>query len=306
MNLLSINDLSKTQILDIFEITSKLKKSGPEDLLDGKTLALFFEKPSTRTRLSFESAMYYLKGNSTYLDAHTMQVSRGETYEDTGKILGLYADFIAARLYDHKSLVKIAKAAEVPVINALTDLEHPCQALSDIYTILEIKKKLDGVRLAFIGDIAANTSNSLLLAGTKLGMEVSLVGPEGTMPPSDYLKIAKKQGGVSINSEIRKGLKDADFVYTDTWVSMGQEKEAETRKKLFTPYQLSKKALAFAKKDAVVMHCLPAHRGEEITADVLDGKRSIVWQQAKNKMFVEAAILVSLSMQEKHRALSKI
>lgn len=292
-HLLSINDLSKTEILDIFEMATRLKKSGPEDLLDGSTLSLFFEKPSTRTRLSFEAAMFYLKGNSVYLDAHTMQVSRGETYEDTAKTLSLYSDFIAARLYRHEDLARMAGASGVPVINALTDLEHPCQALSDLYTIRDAKG-LEKTRIAFIGDIATNTANSLLLGAAKLGAEMALVGPKGVSPNNDYLRTARRQARVEVFEDIKKGFEGADVVYTDTWVSMGQEAEAAKRKKLFGPYQLNAKALGYAKKDAVVMHCLPAHRGEEITADVLDGKRSIVWEQAKNKMFIEAAILVYL------------
>lgn len=295
MNFLSINDFSKDQILEIFRLTDEISKEEFGDLLKGRRLALLFEKPSTRTRVSFESAISMLGGNSTYLDAGTMQVSRGETYEDTAKVLSLYVNFIAARLHRQSDLERLANSSTVPVINALTDLEHPCQALSDIYTMRQKAGKLKGIKIAFLGDIATNTSNSLMLCATKLGMEVSLVGPKSIRPDEKLLRIAEKHGAVSINDDIKEGLKSADFVYTDTWVSMGKEAEAKRRKKLFAPYQLNRKAFLFAKKTALAMHCLPAHRGEEITAEVIDGKSSIVWEQAKNKMSVEAALLCYLS-----------
>ena len=298
MNLLSVNDLSKSEILEVFRIADEIREGKLAGILEGKTLALLFEKPSTRTRVSFEAAMLLLKGNSIYLDAKKLQVSRGETYEDTAKVLGLYADFIAARLYDHDALVRMAKASDAVVINALTDLEHPCQALSDIYSVRDAKG-FKGTKIAFIGDIAANTANSLMLAATKLGIEIALVGPETVKPNPGYLKAAKRQGSVYVYSDIKEGFKGADVVYTDTWVSMGEEAEAGKRRKAFSSYQLNKSTLNYAKKDAVVMHCLPAHRGEEITSDVLDGKQSIVWQQAANKLAVEKAILLYLLDKER-------
>ena len=294
MNFLSINDLSKSQILEIFRITDSLKSKKPKKTTSlKKTLALLFEKPSTRTRTSFEAAAFMLGCNTIYLDAAKLQVSRGETYEDTGKILGLYVDFIAARLFSQKDLVSMANSSDAVIINALTDLEHPCQALSDMYTIREIRG-VKKTKIAFMGDIGANTANSLMLAATKLGAEVSLVGPESAVNKK-ILRQASKQGKVSLSEEVKEGLSGADIVYTDTFVSMGQENDAVKRKRLFSKYQLNSRVLSYANKDAKVMHCLPAHRGEEITAEVLEGPRSIIYQQAKNKMFVEAALLLFLS-----------
>jgi len=296
MNFISVGDLSKEEISRIFNIADDLKHERVEIVLkEDAVAALIFEKPSTRTRVSFEVAMAQLGGHSIYIDSRTSQLSRGESIADTAKVLSGYVDFIIARLYKHEHIVELANNATVPVINALTDLEHPCQALSDLYTIQEVKKKLRGLKLAFVGDIAANTANSLMLAGAKMGVEIALVGPKNYMPNTFYFTKAREYSKVEIYNNIREGVSDADVIYTDTFVSMGQEAEAEERKKLFAPYQVNKTLLSYAKKDAIVMHCLPAHRGEEITDDVLDGPQSVVWQQAKNKLLVEKAILLYLS-----------
>ena len=296
MNLISVADLSKEEISEIFNIADDLKHGKVEVALkEDAVAALIFEKPSTRTRVSFEVAMVQLGGHSIYIDSRTSQLSRGESIADTAKVLSGYVDFIIARLYKHDDILELANNATVPVINALTDLEHPCQALSDLYTIQEVKKKLRGLKLAFVGDIAANTANSLMLAGAKMGIEIALVGPKNYMPNTFYFTKAREYSNVEIYNNIREGVSDADIIYTDTFVSMGQEAEAEERKKLFAPYQVNKTLLSYAKKDAIVMHCLPAHRGEEITDDVLDGPQSVVWQQAKNKLLVEKAILLYLS-----------
>jgi ornithine carbamoyltransferase len=296
MNLISVGDLSKEDISRIFEIADDLKQNKSEIALkENAVAALIFEKPSTRTRVSFEVAMAKLGGYSIYIDARTSQLSRGESISDTAKVLSGYVDFIIARLYKHDDIVELANNATVPVINALTDVEHPCQALSDLYTIQEIKKKLRGLKLAFVGDIAANTANSLMLAGAKMGMEIALVGPKNYMPNTFYFTKAREYSKVSVYNDIKEGVADADIIYTDTFVSMGQEEEAEQRKKLFAPYQVNSTLLGYAKKNAIVMHCLPAHRDEEITSDVLDGPQSVVWQQAKNKLLVEEAILLYLS-----------
>ena len=296
MNFISVADLSKEEISEIFNIADDLKHGKVEIALkEDAVAALIFEKPSTRTRVSFEVAMAQLGGHSIYIDSRTSQLSRGESIADTAKVLSGYVDFIIARLYKHDDIVELANNATVPVINALTDLEHPCQALSDLYTIQEVKKKLRGLKLAFIGDIAANTANSLMLAGAKMGMEIALVGPKNYMPNTFYFTKAREYSKVETYNNIKEGVADADVIYTDTFVSMGQEAEAEERKKLFAPYQVNKTLVSYAKKDAIVMHCLPAHRGEEITSDVLDGPQSVVWQQAKNKLLVEKAILLYLS-----------
>lgn len=296
MNFISVADLSKEEISEIFNIADDLKHGKVEIALkEDAVAALIFEKPSTRTRVSFEVAMAQLGGHSIYIDSRTSQLSRGESIADTAKVLSGYVDFIIARLYKHEDIVELANNATVPVINALTDLEHPCQALSDLYTIQEVKKKLRGLKLAFVGDIAANTANSLMLAGAKMGMEIALVGPKNYMPNTFYFTKAREYSKVETYNNIKEGVSDADVIYTDTFVSMGQEAEAEERRKLFAPYQVNKTLLSYAKKDTIVMHCLPAHRGEEITDDVLDGPQSVVWQQARNKLLVEKAILLYLS-----------
>ena len=296
MNFISVADLSKEEISEIFNIADDLKHGKVEVALkEDAVAALIFEKPSTRTRVSFEVAMAQLGGHSIYIDSRTSQLSRGESIADTAKVLSGYVDFIIARLYKHDDILELANNATVPVINALTDLEHPCQALSDLYTIQEVKKKFRGLKLAFVGDIAANTANSLMLAGAKMGMEIALVGPKNYMPNTFYFTKAREYSKVETYNNIKEGVADADVIYTDTFVSMGQEAEAEERKKLFAPYQVNKTLVSYAKKDAIVMHCLPAHRGEEITSDVLDGPQSVVWQQAKNKLLVEKAILLYLS-----------
>ncbi len=292
-SLTSINDLSKRDVEDILGVAKQIDEGKAKTLKGSPLLALFFEKQSTRTRMSFEAAMHRLGGSSIYLDATTTQFSRGESVEDTTRTLSLYTDIIAARLYSHDNIVRMARSTSVPVINALTDLEHPCQALSDIYTIKKLKG-LRNIKVAFVGDIAANTANSLMLACTKLGVKVALVGPSAVKPSRLYLSRARKQGSVDVFNDIKKGLSGADVVYTDVFVSMGEEAERKKRLQEFKGYEVSKKAISYARKDAIFMHCLPAHRGVEVSADVIDGKQSVVWEQARNKMIIEQAILAWL------------
>ncbi len=297
MNLLSSDDLSREQINKIFSIADHIS-DGKEELAlaDNATMALLFEKPSTRTRLSFEVAMAQLNGSAFYIDRHTSQLSRGETIADTAKVLGSYCDFIAARLFKQSDLVELAEnAVGVPVINALTDIEHPTQALADLYTIKEFKGSIKNMEIAFIGDIATNTANSLMLTAAKLGANVTLIGPKGYMPNSTYVNKAKEYSKTRVTSSLVEGLEGADIIYTDTYVSMGEEKYAEKRRKLFSGYQVNAKVVSMAKKDAKVMHCLMAHRGEEITSEVLDGPQSIVWTQARNKLLLNKAIILFLS-----------
>jgi len=296
MNLLSSMDLSKESIRDIFKLADNLN-SGKEELAlkEEAVVALFFEEPSTRTRVSFEAAVAQLGATAIYIDAHTSQIVRGEALADTAKVLSSYCDFIAVRINDHDQLMTIAQNSSVPVINALTSLEHPTQALADCYTILKSKGNLSNLRIAFIGDIAQNTANSLMLTAVQMGAKISLVGPKDCKPNTLYLNKGREYGEVDVFDSIEEGLEGADIVYTDTFVSMGDEAQAAQRKAMFAPYQLNEKALSYAKKDALVMHPLPAHRGEEITADVLDGPRSIVWDQAKNKLVIEKAIILYLS-----------
>lgn len=296
MNLLSSDDLSKDSINKIFEIADKLTRGNEEaSLKEHAILLLYFEKPSTRTSVSFEVAVSQFGGDFVYITPEITQRSRGETIGDTFKVLSSYCDFIAARLYKHEDLLEIAKASSVPVINALTDLEHPTQALADVYTIRQKKKNIRNLRIAFVGDIASNTCNSLMLTAGKLGAEIVLVSPKACIPNSKYVAKAREYTKVVITDNPKDGLEDADVIYTDTFVSMGQEAEAARRRKLFEDYQVNQKLVAMAKEDAIVMHCLPAHRGEEITSDVLDGPQSVAWEQAKNKLLVDKAILVYLS-----------
>ena len=279
----------------IFDIADSLKKGSRKPLeKTSPILALLFEKSSTRTRISFESAMLGLGGHSIYIDSKTSQLARGESLADTARVLSSYVDMVAARMYKHTDLEEFASHSSVPVINALTDLEHPCQALSDIYTVREAFGKIKGLRIAFVGDVAANTANSLMVTAAKMGADVSLVGPRGYTANFEYLLQASKFQTIKTTDDLQDGLKGCDVVYTDTFISMGQEAEAAKRRKLFAKYQINAQVMTFAKKNAKVMHCLPAHRGEEITSDVLDGKNSIVWEQARNKMLVEKAIILYL------------
>lgn len=298
MNLLSSNDLSKENINEIFKLADVLNE-GKEELAlkEHATVALFFEEPSTRTRVSFEAAVAQLGGMPIYIDAHTSQTMRGEPLADTAKVLSSYCDFIAVRINDHDNLLTMAANSKVPVINALTQIEHPTQALADCYTIRNNRQSMK-VRIAFIGDIAQNTANSLMLTAVKLGASMALVGPKSCKPNATYFNKAREYGEVDMYDSIEDGLEGADIVYTDTFVSMGDEAEASKRRELFAPYQLNSKALSYAKDNALVMHPLPAHRGEEITADVIDGSKSIVWEQAKNKLVIEKAILLYLSEQD--------
>lgn len=299
MNLISSEQLSKDQINKIMDIADAIKSNKEEIAIkEHSILALFFEEPSTRTRVSFEVAMAQLGGHAIYLDAQETQAKRGEAIEDTSKVISGYCDFIAARMRRHRDLIRFAENSTVPVINALTDLEHPTQALADIYTIKEYKNGLKGVKIAFVGDIAANTANSLMLTASKLGADISLIGPREFLPNMVYFNKAREYGRVKIFNSIEEGMEDADIIYTDTFVSMGKEGEAEEREKLFAPYQVNEAMLEYAKPDAMVMHCLPAHRGKEITANIIDGPRSIVFRQARNKLLINKAILLYISQRE--------
>jgi len=296
MHLISSNDLSKEQINKIFKTADAIKEGSEElSVKEGSVLALLFEKSSTRTRLAFEVAMAQLGGRAVYIDAQTTQLKRGESMADTARMMSSYCNFVAARLYDHNNIIEMATNSKIPVINALTDLEHPTQALTDMYTVREHKKNLKNIRIAFVGDIAANTANSLMITATKLGSEVVLVGPKDCLPNPIYFNKAREYGSISATSSIADGIDGVDIIYTDTFVSMGQEANAEARKKLFESYIVDKKMLSYASKDVLVMHCLPAHRGEEIAADVIDGPKSIVWEQAKNKLLIAKAVLLFLS-----------
>jgi ornithine carbamoyltransferase len=297
---LSVGDVSKNEFEAILESAKDVKSQIRDQhveigALKKKIVGLLFEKPSTRTRASFEVAVLRLGGEAVYLPSSELQLSRGEPIKDTARILGGYLDCIVARVYAHDTVVQLAAHSGVPVINALSDLEHPTQIICDLFTVLESKRKLEGLKMAFVGD-GNNVCNSLLLGCATVGMNMSVACPKGYEPNKAILQKANEIGqasGVSLNV-VRKpveAVKNADVLYTDVWVSMGEEKEKQKRLKVFRDYQINSKLLNAAAKDAVVMHCLPAHRGLEITNDVIEGKRSIVWEQGENKLYGAAAIL---------------
>jgi ornithine carbamoyltransferase len=296
---ISIKDLTTKEIEHIFELTDELKKNKPKfsKVLAGKTLVLLFQKPSNRTRVSFEVGMYQLGGNSIYLGPD-VNLGVRESIKDVAKTLSRYVDAIVLRTFEHKNILELAKYSDKPVINGLSDFSHPCQALADTYTIREKLKKTKGVTLAYIGD-GNNVCNSLLYASAKCGVNMNVGAPKGYEPDKSVLKEAKaiaKSKGTSINlfNNPIDAVRGADVIYTDVWVSMGQEKEAQGKKKVFREFQVNKNLVKFAKKKALIMHCLPAHRGEEITDEVIDSANSIVFDQAENRMHVQKAILIRL------------
>lgn len=299
-HLISINDLTKEEILEIFQLTYKLKHKKNYLPLSGKTLAMIFQKPSTRTRVSFEVAMRQLGGAAIFLNSQELQLKRGETIADTAKTLSRYVDCVMIRANNHKDIIEFAKYSTIPVINGLSDLEHPCQVLSDIYTIVEKKNltNLPALKIAFVGD-GNNVANSWLLAGAILGMKVVVSTPEGFEPNKEIfqksLQICKSTNGeITLSNDPIFAVTNSDVIYTDVWTSMGKEAEIATRKEIFKKYQVNKKLVSFAKPDTLIMHCLPARRGEEITDEVIDGPNSIVFDQAENRLHLQKAILLRL------------
>jgi ornithine carbamoyltransferase len=280
------------------ELKSQWRRGRATRPLAGVTLGLLFEKPSTRTRVSFEAGMNQLGGQSLFLSAADIQLCRGESIADTAKVLSRYLDGLVVRTYDQATVEEWARQAAIPVINGLTDLCHPCQALSDLFTIQEHKGTLKGLRLAYIGD-GNNVAHSLLEAAAKTGMAIRLACPRGYEPDQrvvDQARVEAEETGASIEvmDDPHVAVKEADAVYTDVWISMGREREQSRRLKALTPYQLNERLLKRAKSDAIVMHCLPAHRGQEISAGVLDGPQSVVLDQAENRLHMQKAILVEL------------
>jgi ornithine carbamoyltransferase len=302
-DILSIADLSTSEISKILTFTEKLKreqKSGKsQPFLRGKTLGMIFQKPSTRTRVSFEVGMYQLGGDAVYLGANDIQLSRGESVEDTAKTLSLYLDCIMARVYDHTDVQRLARSASVPVINGLSDLFHPCQILADLMTIKEHKKKLKGLQLAWLGD-GDNVCNDLMLGCAKTGISMTAACPKGYEPLEDIVNLAKAEGkktggDIAITEEAASAVKDADVIATDTFTSIGKEAERATREATFFPkFQVNTDIMKLAKRDAIFMHCLPAKRGMEVTADVIDGKWSVVWEEAENRLHTQKALLCHL------------
>jgi len=289
-------ELDGKEVAKLLNLASRLKKRN-QQLLKNKILAMIFQKPSTRTRVSFETAMFELGGHAINLTMNEIQLSRGETIEDTARTLSVYADAIAARVYAHSDVEKLAKAASVPVINMLSDLHHPCQALGDLLTIKEQKRKLNGLNLAWIGD-GDNVCNSLIVGCALTGINVTVACPKGYEPYQGALEFAKsaKYGStVQITNDAKQAVRNADIVYTDSFVSMGKESEKNTRLNTFLPdYQVNAGLMSLAKRDSIFMHCLPAKRGEEVTNDVMDSKQSVVWQQAENRLHAQKALLCML------------
>ncbi len=301
---LSVADFTPEELRFIIDTAIELKQrfySGERVMptLAGRTLLMIFQKPSTRTRVSFDQAMAQLGGHVISLSWNEMQLGRGESIADTARVLSRFVDGIVARVYSHSDLVELAKYADIPVINALSDKEHPCQAVGDFMTILEKKGKLEGITLAFVGDGSDNVLHSLLLGAASLGVNIRVATPKGYDPSPDVLKVAEERAALTgstleVVRSPEEAVKGADVVYTDVWVSMGQEREKEKRMKDLSAFQVNADLMRLAKEDALFMHCLPAHRGVEVTDDVIDGKWSVVWDQAENRLHSQKAILALL------------
>lgn len=297
---ISITELNQAELNAIFALTDKLKKNKHKfkDSLCNKTIALIFEKPSNRTRVSFEVGMNQLGGHSLYLGPDEISLGVRETIQDVAKTLSRYVQGIVLRTFSHENILEMAKYADIPVINGLTDLLHPCQALADLYTIKEKMGKLKGVNLVYIGD-GNNVCHSLLHGAAITGMNLTVITPKNYEPSEDIvdeaISLAKKSGAkIAILNDPKIALNEVDIIYTDVWASMGQEKEAGQRKVIFKDYQVNKELVSLVKKNCLIMHCLPAHRGEEITDEVIDSKNSIVFDQAENRLHVQKAILIKL------------
>ena len=302
-NVLSICDLSSKQILDILNLAEILKSpvnvQESRKQLRGRILGMVFQKPSTRTRISFETAMLQLGGNAINLSFNDLQLSRGESIEDTARTLSLYLDCLMARVNSHNDLEKLSQYSTIPVINGLSDLFHPCQILADLLTISEYKKKLGGITLAFIGD-GNNICNDLLLGCSKLGININISTPPDFEPMGWIIDTArveskKNDSSVLITNDPFEAVKEADVVTTDTFVSIGKENEQEKRNAIFLPkYQINDEIVKHAKRDYIFMHCLPAKRGKEVTSEIIDGNHSVVWTQAENRLHVQKALLIKL------------
>jgi ornithine carbamoyltransferase len=302
-DLISVMDV-KEDIEKILEISQALKKKREiPPHLKGKQLGMIFEKPSTRTRVSFEVAINKLGGDALYLSPKDLQLGRGETVEDTAMVLSRYVDFIMYRAFSHKNMLELARGASVPVINGLDDMEHPCQILADLLTIKEHKRKLNGITLAWIGD-GNNVCHSLMLGCTLTGINMQVGCPIGYEPKQEYFELAKKEAArkgsdLKIVNDPIEAAKGADVVYTDVWISMGDEAEQKKRLKDFSGYQVDGDLLQHAKRDAIFMHCLPAHYGQEVTHEVAHGMQSVIFDEAENRMWAQMAVLLYLSGMEK-------
>lgn len=301
---ISLHDLTKEEIENLIDLSIKIKKDLKNGIqykvLKNKTLGMIFSKSSTRTRVSFEVGMTQLGGYPLFLSANDIQLGRGETIYDTAKVLERYIDGIMIRTFSHDDVVELAEHADIPVINALTDLLHPCQVLADLQTVYEKKGTLKGLKFAYIGD-GNNMAHSIMYGCAKVGIDCAIASPEGYMPDGNVTLNAKddaKKSGADlvITDDPVEAIKDADIVYTDTWVSMGQEAQKAERIKIFMPYQVNKELFKNAKEDALFMHCLPAYRGYEVTEDIIDGKNSVIFDEAENRLHAQKAIMATLMM----------
>lgn len=296
---LSIADLSVAELEDLLRLAGRLKDEwkagGNKPILKGKSLALLFQKPSLRTRVSFEMGMVHLGGYAFYLGPAEVKMGGRESVADVARVLSGYVDGIMARVFDHDHVLGLAEHGWVPVINGLTDYNHPAQALADMFTIWEHKRKFEGLKMAYVGD-SNNVTRSLLFGAMKLGMHMTIASPAGYTLPEEDLDIAdgfrNKGASFALYEDPIKAVAEADVIYTDVWTSMGQEEETAVRLQVFPPYQLNQQLISYAKSDCIIMHCLPAHRGEEITDAVADGPNSVLFPQAENRMHAQKAILV--------------
>lgn len=296
-HLLKMADLSTEEITEILNLADQLKyelKHGiPHDHLKGKTLGMIFEKASTRTRVSFETGMYQLGGYPLFLSSNDLQIGRGEPVQDTARVLSRYLDGIMIRTFKQEEVENLAEYGSIPIINGLTDYCHPCQVLADLLTVREYKKKLEGLKMCYIGD-GNNMANSLIVGGLKVGMDVSVACPDGYHPDKTVLDFAKDYKGFTLTADPKEAAADADVLYTDVWASMGQEGEAEKRKIAFKGYQINDDVMSVAHSDAMVMHCLPAHREEEITAKVFEEHAQEIFDEAENRLHAQKAVMVKV------------
>lgn len=296
-NLLKMMDLSGEEIIDILNLADQLKyelkHNIPHPLLRGKTLGMIFQKASTRTRVSFETGMYQLGGYPLFLSSNDLQIGRGEPVQDTARVLSRYLDGIMIRTFEQKEVEDLAEFGSIPVINGLTDYSHPCQVLADLMTIREIKGSFDGLKMCYIGD-GNNMANSLITGCLKVGMSVSSACPNNYAPSSEVLKYAESTGRFTLTDDPMKACQGADVLITDVWASMGQESEAEKRRIAFKGYQINDQVVAAAKPDAIVLHCLPAHREEEITAKVFEAHATEIFEEAENRLHAQKAVMVKL------------
>ncbi|MBO5525824.1 MAG: ornithine carbamoyltransferase [Clostridia bacterium] len=296
-HLLKLGDLSKNEIFSILNLADQLKyerkKGVKKDYLAGKTLGMIFQKSSTRTRVSFEVGMGELGGRALFLSNRDLQIGRGEPVQDTARVLSRYLDGIMIRTFEQKEVEDLAKYGSIPVINGLTDYCHPCQVLADLMTIRERKGSFEGLKMTFVGD-GNNMANSLMVGAIKMGMSFAIACPNGYQPDPELVAWARENGDFTMTDDVLEACKDADVIYTDVWASMGQEEEKKIREQAFAGYQVNDRALSVAKHDCMVLHCLPAHRGEEITAEVFEAHADEIFEEAENRLHAQKAVLVKL------------